>query len=184
MAHQHDHPPEREAAPPERGTGVTQTAVRQLRRVAAVLAPLGIQFFGPGRDVVGAGVRVGRDPGSFVVLSVSGPAGDVLNLTAGVLKNVSHERLALLELCNSLTRDNAAFPVYLHDAPGGWDVHLQQRYFIDLLEEAPRFFRTCVESLPATADTARTRFREAGVAGDRYSWSEADAQRLLIRSLV
>jgi hypothetical protein len=159
-------------------------AVQQLGRIKKALARLGIKFFELNRDVFGAGVGVARDGEGFMVLSVSGPAAGILNITVGILKNVSHERLRLLELCNSLTRDNTAFPVYLHDAPDGWDVHVQQRYLIDLLEEKPWFFRACVENLPATAETARVKFQEAGIAGEPYARNISDAQRLLIRSLV
>jgi hypothetical protein len=161
-----------------------EPAARQLQRVKASLAGLGLQFFELGRDVFGAGVGVAQGNESFIVLSVSGAAGGILNMTAGLLKNVTQERFLLLELCNTLTRDNAAFPVYLHDAPDGWDVHMQQRYLIDLLEEAPWFLQACVENLLAVAEATRAKLQEAGIAGERYIRSGSDGRRLLTRSLV
>jgi hypothetical protein len=184
MTQQYSHAPDGSVMATGCGNPVTGNAIQQLDRVKKALARLGIKFFELNWDVFGAGVGIARDGEGFIVLSVSGPADGVLNITVGILKNVAHERLRLLELCNSLTRDNTAFPVYLHDAPDGWDVHVQQRYLIDLLEDEPWFFRACVENLPATAESTRVKFQEAGIAGEPYIWNKSDAQRLLVRSLV
>jgi hypothetical protein len=157
---------------------------RELRRVTKALAALGICFVELSGDGLGAGVGLTRADAELLVLSVPRAAGSVLNVTAGVLKQVPHERCRLLELCNSLTRDNAACPVYLHDAPDGWDLHIQQRYLIELLLAAPWYLRACVENLPAVAKSARSKFRVAGIGGEPYTWNMADAHRLLTRSLI
>ena len=120
----------------------------------------------------------------YLVLSVAGAAYDLLSITAGLLKDVQHDRSKILELCNVLTRDNAALPVYLHDVPGGWDIHVQQRFRIDLLRVETGFFRACLESLPLAAIEMRSKFQEFGIEGQSYSLNGEDAQRLLLRSLV
>jgi hypothetical protein len=163
---------------------VAGQAVRQLERVRAALTGLGIQSREAGLDVFGAGAGVVRGGSDFVMLSVAGPAAGVLNITAGLLKDVAHERRRLLEVCNSCTKGNSGCPVYLHDAPDGWDVHMQQRFLIDLLIDEPWFLRSCVESMPAAARSARARFCAAGICGQPYTPSPADARRLLIRSLI
>jgi len=163
---------------------VVRKAIRQLERVRNTLAGLGVQCREVGLDVFGAGVGVAQNGTDFVMLSVAGPADGVLNITAGLLKDISHERPKVLELCNSFTKRNPACPVYLHDAPDGWDIHMQQRFLVDVLISEPWFFRSCVEDLPVVARSARSKFHAAGICGRPYSWSEADARRLLVRSLV
>lgn len=163
---------------------IAAKAACQLERIKRTLTALDIHFMDLRRDVLGAGVGVVSDDKEFIVLSVSGPANGVLNITAGVLKDVSHDRPLLLELCNHLTRDNSACAVYLHDAPDGWDIHVQQRYLINLLEAVPWFLMSCVQNLPAVTKKIRSRFREAGIGGDQYASNASDAQRLLIRSIL
>jgi hypothetical protein len=159
-------------------------AVRQLERITAALAELGIQWLEAGIDVFGAGVGVIQNGTDFIMLSVSGPAGGVLNITAGLLKDISHERRRILEVCNRFTKENSACPVYLHDAPDGWDIYMQQRFLIDVLVGEAWFFRSCLESLPVVARSTRAKFRAAGIHGEPYIWSRTDARRLLVRSLL
>jgi hypothetical protein len=168
----------------EADDSVIRKAIQQLERVKVALAESGIPSLEAGLDAFGAGLGVVQDGGDFVMLSVSGPADGVLNITAGLLKDITHERPGVLELCNSLTKRNSACPAYLHDAPDGWDMLMQQRYLIDVLMGQPRFFRSCVETLPAVARSARTKIRAAGINGQSYIWCGADARRLLVRSLV
>lgn len=159
-------------------------AIQQIDRIKSALAAVGIRFRELGRDVFGVGLGITSDNSDFLVLSISGPADGVLNITAGILKNVSHERHRLLELCNTLNRDNASCPVYLHDAPDGWDIHVQQRHLISLLEAAPWFLCVCIENLLAVTQAIRSKLQEAGVGGQPYQWNTPDTQRLLTRSLV
>lgn len=156
-------------------------AVEQLDRVRAALT---YDYVELGHALVGVGVGVYWEDGDFVVLSVAAGGNEhTLNLTAGVLKDVEHDRLAVLAVCNSLTRDNAAYPMFLHDAEAGWDVVVQQRYPLDVLLASPRLLADLSRALPTMAAVGRARCRQAGVVGRPYTWP-ADGKRLLFRSLL
>lgn len=156
-------------------------AVEQLDRVKAALT---VDFTDLGHALVGVGVGVRSADGDFLVLSVAaGGSEHTLNLTAGLLKDVEHDRLAVLDVCNSLTRDNAAYPMFLHDAEAGWDIVVQQRYPVDLLVRSPRLLAELATDLPVVAAAGRARCRQAGVVGEPYTWPD-DGKRLLFRSLL
>ena len=134
--------------------------------------------------MVGVGLGIASSETDYIVLSVAGGLEGILNLTAGVLKDVTQNRLNVLNVCNSLTQNNPAYPFYLHDAEAGWDIHVQQRYPIDVLLAAPSFFQSCVGNLPVMAKQGRNKFIEAGVRGQLYNWDHDDARRLLTRSML
>jgi hypothetical protein len=158
--------------------------ISQLARVRTALTTLGIDYSDLGTGPLGAGISVAGTEADRLVLSVARATNRVLGITLGLLKDVRHDRFRLLELCNAMTRDNAALPVFLHDGPGGWDIHLQQRLEIELLLADPNFFRSCLQTVPAAAAAMRSRFRERGVESRPYGRAEADARRLLARSLI
>jgi hypothetical protein len=159
-------------------------AINQLDRIKCALSGLGIHYGDLGRGPLQVGVSVVWSETGYLVLSVAGEVDGLLSITTGLLKDVRHDRLRILELCNTMTRDNATLPVYLHDAQDGWDIHVQQRLQIDLLLSETGFFRACLESLPVAAMEMRSRFHEAGIGGRPYSLTGEDAQRLLLRSLI
>jgi hypothetical protein len=159
-------------------------ALSQLDRVKIALSRLGIRYRELQGCPLGVGVSVIWTESGYLVLSVAGAVDSLLNITAGLLKDVRPDRSQILELCNTMTRDNAALPVYLHDASGAWDINVQQRFQIDLLLTETRFFRSCLESLAVAAMKMRSKFHESGIEGRPYSLSGEDAQRLLLRSLA
>jgi len=159
-------------------------AAQQLDRVKDALTSSGLRFVDLGSTVMGVGLGIAWSDTDYVVLSVSGGLEDVLNLTAGILKDVTHDRLNVLNVCNNLTQNNSAYPFYLHDAEVGWDIHVQQRYPIDVLLAAPSFFRSCVGDLPTIAKEGRNKFIEAGVQGEPHTWNDEDLHRLLVRSML
>jgi len=159
-------------------------AINQLNNVRAVLSGLGIRYRDLQREPRGVGISVVWKHAGYLVLSVAGADDDLLSITAGLLKDVRHDRSRILEICNVLTRDNAALPVYLNDETGGWDIHVQQRLRIDLLRAETDFFRACLESLPVAAIEMRSKFQESGIKGQSYSLNGEDAQHLLLRSLA
>ena len=108
----------------------------------------------------------------------------MLDQPTGVLKDLPHERLPILDVCNELTGNNAAFPAYLHDAPSGWDVLIQQRYIIDMAIASPVTFRSMLEFLPMVAAEARSKFAANNIQGRQYEFNPSDIKRLLDRSLM
>lgn len=163
---------------------LVRPAVQQLDRVKGALTSIGLRYVDLGRGLWGVGLGIGWSDTDYIVLSVAGGLEGVLNLTAGVLKDVAQDRLAVLNFCNSLTQNNAAFPFFLHDAPVGWDVLAQQRHPIDVLLTNQSFFRSCVENLPTVAKEGRVKFIEAGIQGQPYGWNDEDRYRLLVRSVA
>jgi hypothetical protein len=137
----------------------------------------------PGPVGVGVGISFGET--DYLVVTVLGPPNDnQAYITSAVLRNVNQDRAAVLNVCNQLTRDNAAYPTYLHDADAGWDVLIQQVYPVQLLVDVPPFFVSCVQLLPQAAARARSKFGESWLGGMPYSWSPDDVRRLFIRSML
>jgi hypothetical protein len=133
----------------------------------------------------GVGIALSFGGTQIVVLSVMGGGNeDQLNITAGVLRDIQQERLTALELCNGMVRDNPAYPIFLHDAPIGWDILISTIYRIQLLLDTPTFFTTAVRALPIMADTVRPKFSEAGLGGRSFKWEMEDLSRLLMVSMV
>jgi hypothetical protein len=167
------------------GDPVLSKAIAQMTRIKAALDQLGLRFLDLGTLVIAAGVGIAYGQNDYLVLSVSaGGSEGVLNLTSGVLKDVRQDRLAILNICNKLTRDNPAYPVFLHDAEAGWDVLMQQRLLTDLLLADLSTFKSLIELLPRAAQSARAKFAEANLGGQMYTWTNDDIRRLLLRSVM
>jgi hypothetical protein len=166
-------------------TPLMQTARANLDQLTNVLRQNGMTY----RDLpswsMAVGIGVPYGPEEFVVVTISGPPNDnTVYLTTGVLRDVSHDRMVLLELCNSLTAENAAFPTYLHDSDLGWDVHIQQSLPVQLLMDVPPFFLATLGSLPGAASGARERALAVNAGGRHYQWNEEDVERLFSCSFV
>lgn len=158
-------------------------ALRRLQQVlesnGARCTPLPTPAFPCG---VGVGLLIGQD---MATVSVGfPPESHMANLTVGVFKDVSQDRLEVLDVCNKCTRNHAGFPVYLHDAEAGWDVLVQVRFLVDQLVDDGDMLIAYLQQLPAAAEHARAEFAAAGVAGERYQADAQDFGRLLIRSLT
>ena len=52
-------------------------------------------------------------------MSASGGNSGFVHLTCGALRDVRRGRLLVLDGCNRLTQDRAAYPFFLHDADIG-----------------------------------------------------------------
>jgi hypothetical protein len=125
------------------------------------------------------GLAFASDDDHFGVLS--GPvdgSGDVLYVTVGILQDVESNRTAILDLCNTMTSNNPAFPIFLHDASIGWDILLQGFFPVQLLLDVPRFFMSYLREAPTVAENARAQCVEA-VNGERFRWNETDLVRLI-----
>jgi hypothetical protein len=138
----------------------------------------------PSATAVAVGVAFGDT--DFVVVTISGPPNDTTAyLTTPILKDLDHDdRPDILEVCNELTGNNAAFPTFLHDAEIGWDVLIQDSLPVQVLVDVPAFFHSCVTALPPAAEYGRTKFGEKGIRGDLYRWNQIDVDRLFRCSYV
>ena len=106
----------------------------------------------------------------------------MVNIASGVLRGVSNNRAAILDITNRLTRDNALFPCVHHEAEAGWDVMTMMRFPLDLLTSAPEFLGQCVNTAPQVAANAAGEF--VGLGGRRPEWTQQDFSELVTRSLL
>lgn len=160
-------------------------AKKQLDRTKRFVARLGVEWIElEPAAVFGVGFAVKGDAGDTVVSVHSGGLESMVNFSAGVLRDIDPVRLTILDLCNSVTRDRPAYPVFLHDAELGWDVLVQVSVPAVLLSDSPDFLIGCLRNPPTVANEVRPRFEEAGLGGARYRSSVEDLSRLLIRSLA
>ena len=110
----------------------------------------------------------------FVVVSVEGDAPEHMAITCGILRDVTSERNALLEYCNTETANNPSMPVYSH----GRDVLLQQRNPIALIARVPELLSVQIgDASPYAAEKRESWLRE-GISGEPYVWSADNLQRL------
>jgi hypothetical protein len=131
-------------------------------------------------DVIHGAPRVAFGETDFVVVSTAAGDGHPVSLSCGVLR----DRLLVLDGCNRITQDRAAYPVFVHDAEVGWDIVLQTSFPLQVLLDAPGYLRAMVVGLPDVATEARHQLLDSGVGGVAYRWERADLQRLLIRSMI
>lgn len=151
--------------------------VELLRQHSIKVTPLPDAF-------IGVGAAVGWSDLSFCVVSVAAGGNEsIVNLTIGVIKDVQQDRLTVLDACNRLTRDNAAYPYFLHDAEAGWDVLLQVRLPLGVVVNSSEYFLALVHQLPAMGVGVRNDLQSV-LGGTPYGWSDADLNRLLLRSLL
>jgi hypothetical protein len=133
---------------------------------------------------LGVGFGVGFGDTDFVVVSAAGGNDQHVSLTCGVLRDVRRERLLVLDACNRITQNRAAYPVFLHDAEIGWDVLLQTSFPLQVVLDAPGYAKAMLVGLPEVAAEARDQLLAGGVGGVGYRWEPADLQRLLVRSMM
>lgn len=155
-----------------------------LALVLSLLRNRGLRYTELGDIFLGVGAAV-RGPGAgYCVLSVGAGGNElVVNLTIGVLKDIDQNRLAALDACNRLTRDNAAYPYFLHDASTGWDVLMQVRLPVGVVVDAVEYFLDLIVELPGVAGASQAQL-VGELGGVAYTWSDPDIQRLLLRSLL
>jgi len=158
-------------------------AASQLERVKAFLDSQGRKYLDLGECAVGVGLGMCFGEPDICVLSVMVEMESTLLITSGVLKDVNRDRLAVLDACNSQTRGNPTFPVYLHDAEVSWDILCQMQYPIDFLLSLPDFFLDCIRSVAMAPKTFGPAFNEKGISGELWPWNEEGAPALLLRSM-
>ncbi|PYC66190.1 hypothetical protein C7C45_26050 [Micromonospora arborensis] len=162
-----------------------QLARQQLEQTKRALTRASLEYVELDPFVMGVGVAVPYGPTDYVIISISGGGNEsVLNLTSGVLQDLPQDPLPILDVCNKLTRDNPIFPHFLHDAEAGWAVLVQHRALATVLYDVPGLMKVIVENLPVIARQSREKLAAAGVVGRPYIWSPADANHLLIRSMM
>ena len=171
-------PPETKAAAPW-----LELAVRQLGKIKNLLGEADLKYIdlGQGLNCVGVGLTWG-DARWAVVSVAAGGLEDAVTITVGVFKDVTQDRATVLDACNTTTRDNPTYPVFLHDAQQGWDILAQQQFPINLVLSNPDYFRGSLENLPRYAGLRRPDLQKAGIEGREYTWNDEDLRRLLIRS--
>lgn len=156
-----------------------------MERIKALTTQVGMTYVELPEVLAGVGIAVRFGETQFTVLSVMGGGNEgQLNLTAGVLRDIQQNRLEALALCNSLVRDNPAYPTYLHEAQVGWDILVSNMLPVSLLIQVPLFFTASVRALPQMADSIRPEFVEAGLGGQPFHWNEDDLNRLLLVSIM
>lgn len=156
-----------------------------LETIKSLTRQVGLTYIELPEAPVGVGIAVGFGDTQYTVLSVMGGGNEQqLNMAAGVLRDIQQERTTALELCNSMVRDNPAYPIYLHDAPIGWDILASNIFPVSLLIQAPAFFANSVRALPIVAEQARPQFAEAGLGGEPFRWDDQGLNRLLLVSMI
>jgi hypothetical protein len=153
-----------------------QEARAQLDRLRVVLDGLSLKYVEIEPRMTAVGLAVAFGDAEFSVLSISGGNSSYVYVTAGALKDVSHEKLQILEVCNDYVADRAEVPVYLHDADIGWDV-------LALYVDVPAYFGLILRAVPNAAIGVRQALGAKGVAGEPYKFSEQDLNRLFITSV-
>ena len=158
----------------------------QLERIKVLCTRTGLKYVDLPPEFMGVGIAVGFGQTDFVILSVmSGGSENQLMITSGVLNDIKRDRLAALEAANTLTRDNPAYPVYLHDAEVGWALLMQQTHFVEMLLDLPEYFSNCVRALPRVIVGYRNIISEKWDLGGRpWEWTPEDHQSLLFRSMM
>jgi hypothetical protein len=160
-----------------------QEARAQLDRLRVVLDGLSLKYVEIEPRMTAVGLAVAFGDAEFSVLSISGGNSSYVYVTAGALKDVSHEKLQILEVCNDYVADRAEVPVYLHDADIGWDVLAQATHPVELYVDVPAYFGLILRAVPNAAIGVRQALGAKGVAGEPYKFSEQDLNRLFITSV-
>jgi hypothetical protein len=156
-----------------------------LERIKSLTAQVGLKYVELPEAPVGVGIAVAFGGTQYVVLSVMGGGNEgQLNITSGILRDIQQDRVTALGLCNGMVRDNPAYPIYLHEAPMGWDILVANLFSIRLLFESPTFFANAVRALPLVADSVRPKFWEANLGGQPFNWNTEDLNRLLLVSML
>lgn len=159
-------------------------AAGRLREIEQALVSADLRYIQLPESPFGVGLSVSYGNDRYSIISINyGEAPYNAFVSSGVLRDVHQDRAVLLDACNTATRNNPAFPVFLHDAENGWDVIASSGFPIHLLARNPGFLR---EYLNAQACELVAQQREVlqglGVGGVPYT--AEDFPRLLIRSLL
>jgi hypothetical protein len=150
-----------------------------------LLDQLGIRYVDLPENMFGVGVAVAFGEETVQVISVIGPPNDQqVMLTGGIFRDMTQERLEILNACNRHTQGLTAFPVYLHDADAGWDILVGTRYPVGVLVRCPDLLDVSVRAIPQLIDQGRKSFTEAGIGGSPYRWNDEDINRLFLRSML
>ena len=176
----HSHGVSRTAASPE----LLEAARLSLSQVRKLAAQAGLAYVDLDENPAGVGIAIELGEQCVVLSVIAGGSEEQLYITTGVLRDVSRDRTAILDLCNDMVRDNPAYPIYLHEDEHGWDVLLSNVFPIEMLAALPEFFQNSVRTLPEVAAVARNRFVEAGLDGQPFRQSEEDLNRLLAESIL
>lgn len=155
-----------------------------LERIKSLIAQVGWKYIELPEAPIGVGIAIAFEGTQYVVLSVSYSLEDQLNITSGILRDIQQDRLTALGLCNSMVRDNPAYPIYLHDAPMGWDILVSNLFPLRVLFESPTFFANTVRGLPLVAENVRPKFLEAGLGGQPFNLDMENLNRLLAVSML
>lgn len=155
----------------------------QLSRLKGVVAGARLPYVDLQPMMLASAVAVGPPDAHLVVTVVEGQHHNAF-LTCGILRDTNRDRGALLEVANSRTWSNPAYPVFLHDAEAGWDLLMQVSYPIQLLLDVPPFFIGLLRRMPAEANQARQHACDSGIAGHPYLWGTDNLARLHIRSFM
>jgi hypothetical protein len=155
-----------------------------LERFKSLITQIGWKYVELPEAPVGVGIAVSFGDTRYTVLSVIGGGEDRLNITAGILRNIQQDQITALGLCNGMTRDNPAYPIYLHEALIGWDILVSNMFPIRMLFESPTFFANTVRGLPLVAEKVRPQFLEAKLGGQPFNWNDEDLNRLLLVSML
>jgi hypothetical protein len=103
------------------------------------------------------GVAVGFAQDAYSVISVAGGGNEgIVNVTVGVLKDLTQNKLAIL---------------------------LQVRFPMPVVLAASDYFVALTRQLPAFAEDGRKRLG-AVAGGTPYTWNDGDLRRLLLRSMM
>jgi hypothetical protein len=170
----------------DQGSGdLLADAKASLERIKLLTNQVGLKYVELPEAPVGVGIAIAFAETQYTVLSVMGGGSEnQLNVTSGILRDINQDRLTALSLCNGMVRDNPAYPIYLHDAPMGWDILVSNVFFIKMLFESPTYFANAVHALPKVADHVRSKFWEANLGGKPFNWNTEDLNRLLLVSML
>jgi hypothetical protein len=160
-------------------------AKANLERIKLLTTQVGLKYIELPETPFGAGIAIAFAGTQYTVLSVMGGGIEgQLNVSSGILRDIKQDRVTTLSLCNGMVRDNPAYPIYLHDAPMGWDILVSNVFPIRMLFESPTFFANAVHALPQVADNVRPKFLEAGLGGQPFNWDFENLNRLLMVSML
>ena len=160
-------------------------AKETLERIKLLTNQVGLKYVELPEAPLGVGIAIVFAETQYTVLAVMGGGNEnQLNVTSGILRDIRQDRLTALSLCNGMVRDNPAYPIYLHDAPMGWDILVSNVFSIRMLFESPTFFANAVHALPIVADNVRPKFWEANLGGQPFNWNAEDLNRLMMVSML
>jgi hypothetical protein len=152
----------------------------QLERITTLIDQAGLRYVALPEMSFSLGVAVAWSETDVIVVSVPTASPHSAYFTQGLLKDIQQDKLRALEAANDRTHENPEFPVFLHDAEGGWDMLTQQTYPIQLFVDVPPFFES---RLQTTGVAAALRAKlQPSLHGLPYRFEEADLNRLLMRA--